>query len=88
MSNTGTFNRAKLVQLRKKAGLEQKELAARVTRELRRRHGANHEISNWAISKYELGERQPRPHVFKAICKALKVSADELLITDPDEEVA
>lgn len=82
MSNTETFSGVKLARLRRKAGLEQKELAARVTRELRRRHGPQHEISNWSISKYERGERQPRPHVFKALCAALKVSGDELLITD------
>lgn len=53
--------------LRHNAGISQEELSVKLN------------IARSSISKYENGTQQPSIEVLQAICKYLKVSADELL---------
>ena len=52
---------------RKAAGVSQKELAERL------------DVYQKDVSRWENGERTPSIEVFARICKALNVSADEIL---------
>lgn len=53
--------------IRHNAGISQEELSVKLN------------IARSSISKYENGTQQPSIEVLQAICKYLKVSADELL---------
>ena len=53
-----------LAELRRRAGLSQKELAARLV-------GFGVTVSNQAVSKWEKGLTQPNAEQFLALCRAL-----------------
>ena len=57
----------KLVELRRKAGLSQEELASRL------------EVSRQAVSKWESGASDPSTMNLMALAKLFGVSAEELL---------
>jgi transcriptional regulator with XRE-family HTH domain len=65
----------RLVQLRKKNGLSQEELAEKLG------------ISRQAVSKWERAESSPDTDNLISIAKLYNVSLDELLQTDEDPEV-
>ena len=60
----------KLLDLRKKNGLSQEQLAEKV------------DVTRQTISNWELGETSPNPEQLKLLSKALKVSIDDLLDND------
>lgn len=65
-----TLNPAALLAAREAKGLTQKDLADRS------------QLTKWGISKMEAGTRQPSAKAFKAICLALGVAREELLLAD------
>ncbi|MCL1474414.1 helix-turn-helix transcriptional regulator [Argonema antarcticum] len=62
------INRSKLVQLRKKVGLSQKDLAEAVG------------VTEDTIANWENGRRQPRLYLsqFKKLCQALQIEVEEV----------
>ena len=60
----------KIMDLRKKNGLSQEELAEKVG------------VARQTISKWELGETSPNPEQLKLLSKELNISIDELLDND------
>jgi transcriptional regulator with XRE-family HTH domain len=65
---------ARLQEIREERGLSTTQLAALLSQELGRT------VHQSTVSKYETGARQPRPDMFNAMCRALDVQRDELLL--------
>jgi transcriptional regulator with XRE-family HTH domain len=65
---------ARLQEIREERGLSTTQLAALLSTKLGRT------VHQSTVSKYENGARQPRPDMFNAMCRVLKVERDELLL--------
>lgn len=80
-SMRAAFNRAKLADARERKGWSRRDLAEVVTRELARKN-PDASVSHWSIAKYEAGHRSPRAPVYGALCRALNLTRDELILAD------
>ncbi len=68
------FDRARCRELREHHKLTLAELAERITQEF------GGPVSKYAVSRWEGGTRSPSPKRFGALCRALAVDEEELLI--------
>jgi transcriptional regulator with XRE-family HTH domain len=70
-----TFDGPRLAALREDQELTQAELAAKVTKHLKREHPLHYTT----ISKFETGARRPSPKIFGGICRVLGIAKDDLI---------
>lgn len=68
------INAARLRAIREERELSTTQVAALLSADLGRT------VHQSTVSKYENGRRQPRPQVFGALCRVLKVERDDLLV--------
>lgn len=69
------FDGARCREIREQRKLTLEELALLVSEEL------GFPVTKWAICKWELGVRSPSPKRFGALCRALRVEEEDLLIS-------
>lgn len=71
------FNGERCREIREQRKLTQPELAALISAD--DEFGGS--VTKWAVSKWEAGVRSPSPKRFGALCRALRVDEEVLLIS-------